>query len=372
MIYERLNCRFCGGSLFMTMELAPTPLANDFPLKPDADAERFPLQVMQCPECKHVQLKQVADANVLFSDYKYSTPRAFLPHLESLALKLKERYPNADKVLEIGSNNNLFVDVLRKHFRAVVGVDPASPDDRFQRLFTSEFARELGWEWQFHLIVANNVFAHIDDLHDVFAGIEMVLAPEGSLVFEVQYLPAMMESGTFDMIYHEHHDYHTLRPLMKLFQLHQMHMTGFEFIPTHGGSIRVTVNRWGVGKAISPPELPLEHLDWEGFARRIEDAKQRTVEALRGFKTVAAFGATAKACTLIHQFGIADRIGYCFDETPQKQKRYIPGTNIRITNSMGSPDALLLTAWNYESVARARFPNLHIINPFAEVLKEAA
>lgn len=357
----------------MVLELTPTPLANSFPETPYT-GEKIPLQVMECPECHHVQLKHVADAEVLFSDYKYSTPEAFRPHLEECARKLKVKYPDADKVLEIGSNNGMFVDILRGHFRAVIGVDPASPDPRYQRLFTPTLAQELKDEgWEFDLIVANNVFAHIDNLHEVFDGIEQILSEQGAVVFEVQYLPAMLAAGTFDMIYHEHHDYHTLRPFNTFLRLHKMEVTDFEMIPTHGGSVRVTARRWGTGYRLSSPQYPQEFLDWPNFAAKIEAAKQRTLRELAkvGGKIVA-FGATAKACTLIHHFGIADRIAYCYDETPQKKGRYIPGTDIEITDRMGNPEALLLTAWNYEDVARKRWPHLHIINPFQRNVERKA
>lgn len=367
MTYERLNCRLCGGPLFMVLELAPTPLANSFPDKPDSAAERIPLQLMECPECHHVQMKHVADAEVLFSDYKYSTPEAFRPHLEIHARKLMALNTRAARVLEIGSNNNLFVDVLRREgFERVVGVDPASPDERFQRLFTSFFAKEMKEEgWQFDLILANNVFAHIDNLGDVFEGINVLLAPEGSLIFEVQYLPSMMESGTFDMIYHEHHDYHTLNPLVGFLSRHGLVMTDYEFFPVHGGSVRVTAKR--TGKAVRPPR---EHLDWTGFRLKIEEVGRQT-RARIGKRNVVAFGATAKACTLIHQLGIADRIAYCFDETPQKQGRFIPGTDIPIVNEMGNAKTLFLTAWNYEEVIRKRFPEMQIITPLLEERKAA-
>jgi SAM-dependent methyltransferase len=168
-MHERLNCRLCGGTLNQVFSLTPTPIANSFPDKPDSDAERYPLDLMQCPECQHVQLKHVFDAETLYGDYKYSTPDAFVPHLERHAKQLKAKYPNADKVLEIGSNNGQFLNILRKHFRAVVGVDPASDDHRFCHAFSHEFAKELAREWKFDLIVANNVFAHIDDLQDVYS-----------------------------------------------------------------------------------------------------------------------------------------------------------------------------------------------------------
>ncbi len=81
-----------------------------------------------------------------------------------------------------------------------------------------------------------------------------------------------------------------------------------------------------------------------------------------------AFGATAKACTLIHHFGIAELIDWAVDNTPTKQGRYIPGTHIPILPCETEEDdaTFLLTAWNFEKEIRAQYPNHHFIVPFAK------
>jgi hypothetical protein len=73
---------------------------------------------------------------------------------------------------------------------------------------------------------------------------------------------------------------------------------------------------------------------------------------------------------LIHHFGLADKIAYCVDNTPEKQGRYIPGTDIMIHHPKhlehAPPAAVLLTAWNFEAEIRAQFPNLRFVVPFAK------
>jgi hypothetical protein len=85
---------------------------------------------------------------------------------------------------------------------------------------------------------------------------------------------------------------------------------------------------------------------------------------------LACFGATAKATTLIHHFGLAELIDYCVDNTPAKQGRFIPGTKIPIHGmdmlTERPPAAVVLTAWNFESVIRVQYPQLHFIVPFAK------
>jgi hypothetical protein len=172
----------------------------------------------------------------------------------------------------------------------------------------------------------------------------------------------MVKGGMFDMIYHEHKDYHTLSPLrlpLKKFGLGVYHV---EHLPTHGGSIRVFCRRGETAVLLQDPPI-----NWPEFQARIDSEGERLRSELNGCK-IAAFGATAKACTLIHHFQLADKIAYCVDETPEKQGRYIAGTNIEIVSPAmlhsDKPDAILLTAWNYASVLKPRFSRDRVIVPF--------
>ena len=92
--------------------------------------------------------------------------------------------------------------------------------------------------------------------------------------------------------------------------------------------------------------------------------KQELHAAIAHHGPLVAFGASAKACTLINCTEIAPHITYCVDDTPEKQGRYIPGTNILVRPvSVLHDEPVLLTAWNYERIIRERIPN-HLINPF--------
>lgn len=69
-------------------------------------------------------------------------------------------------------------------------------------------------------------------------------------------------------------------------------------------------------------------------------------------KTIAAYGAPAKATTLLHYFGIgADVIDFVVDDSPLKEGRYMPGNHIPIVSSKElykrNPDYLIILAWNF-------------------------
>ena len=354
------SCRMCCGPSRVQLAITPTPIANSFPDQPDQDADRIPLEVQECLECGHVQLRQ--RVSVDWVDYKYATPDANRAHLTQAAAQIRARYPQAKTAIEIGSNNGLYLEELRAAGFSALGVDPCATDG-IAHPFGYHLAKTLS---PVDLIVANNVLAHVDDLWDVMRGVDHLLKDDGALVFEVQYLPAMIQSGAFDMIYHEHRDYHTLAPWGPFLKRWGLVITGVEFISTHGGSIRVYCERPGYAM-----NLPHESIDWRSFKQRIREAKeavQRQILEVDG--PIVAFGATAKATTLIHHFGLTEMIDYCVDSTPAKQGRYIPGTGIKIypMTQLEShpPAAVLLTAWNYEAYIRALYPHLKFIVPFTK------
>ena len=372
MMYERMDCRLCGGRVQTVLPLTPTPIANLFPDEP-LSGKFYPLELKQCHVCSHVQVGHVIDDDTLYGiGYKYVTPEALRPQINARAAELRQEYGSFRNVLEIGSNNGLFLHALRDAgFKEVIGIDPSSTDPLVWKMPFSPRSAELIKRrvGTVDLIVANNVFAHIDNLKQVFSGIDTILSPDGAVVFEVQYLVPMMASGAFDMIYHEHRDYHTLWPLQAFLAGAGMVMTAWEVIDAHGGSIRVTAKRYGVQK-----EAPKEILNWGTFEAAI--LHQRSWVNAQFSGKIAAFGAPAKAVTLIHHFGLQYRISYCVDDTPQKQGKYIAGTAIPVVSRdvmmTDKPRQMLLLSWNYERLVRESLPNVDFIVPFSPRLSKAA
>lgn len=68
-------------------------------------------------------------------------------------------------------------------------------------------------------------------------------------------------------------------------------------------------------------------------------------------KTIGAYGAPAKATTLLYFFGLNDMIDFVVDDSPLKSGRYMPGSHVPIVTSeelyKRNPDYLFITAWNF-------------------------
>ena len=100
--------------------MTPTPLANEFRAKKDLRTTQnyFPLEVLRCESCGHLQLANVIDPETLFEDYIYvsGTSPSFVAHFETYARSASDAADlNAgDLVVDIGSNDG----TLLKAFKA--------------------------------------------------------------------------------------------------------------------------------------------------------------------------------------------------------------------------------------------------------------
>ena len=94
----------------------------------------------------------------------------------------------------------------------------------------------------------------------------------------------------------------------------------------------------------------------EQLRRKIAAVGKRLGELLLQIKdegkTVAGFGAPAKATTLMYHFGLGpDIIDFIADDSPLKQGLYSPGLHIPIVPAVEiyqrKPDYLIILAWNF-------------------------
>jgi SAM-dependent methyltransferase len=381
--HRRDTCRLCNSRrLDEVLSLQPTPPANAFVSADKTSVEQpvFPLDLFLCQDCGHVQLLDVVDPRVLFENYVYvsGTSPVFVKHFEDYAADILARFqpPQGTLVVDIGSNDGTLLSFFQKAGHAVLGVDPArdiarEASERGIETRCDFFSPALGASLRHdrgpaHIITANNVFAHADDLRGIVEGIRTLLAPDGVFVFEVSYLVDVIEKTLFDTIYHEHVAYHSVKPLKAFFAANGMELISAERIDSHGGSLRGVAQRAGGPHPVQESVSHLMALEaslgldqttvLRQFGARIDLVKSKLTSLLQALKadgkSVAGFGAPAKATTLMYHFGIGpDVIDFIVDDSPLKQNLFAPGMHIPILPSQAiydrKPDAVVILAWNF-------------------------
>jgi len=392
---RRKTCRLCDGKdLELVLSLTPTPPANALVSKEQLTVKQecFPLDVFQCCDCGHVQLLDVLDPHFLFEHYLYvsATSPVFVKHLQDYADWVISTFnmPPKSLVVEAGSNDGTFLKFFKQAEMEILGIDPArnlaeaatkSGIETLAEMFTILLARKIRRErGPAKVIVANNVFAHADDLAGFADAARELLDNDGVFILEVSYLVDVYEKTLFDTIYHEHLSYHTVAPLARFFEAHGMELIAVQRVQSQGGSLRAVVQKKNgnrkVNKSVSEliqleQSLGLDTPDtMKFFASQIDALRRDLNQAIREIKgkgkRIAAFGAPAKATTLMYYFGLGpDKLDFIVDDNPLKQGLFTPGLHIPILPTQTlyekRPDYLLILAWNFAEDLMRRHEQYH-------------
>ena len=393
----KTECRVCGGGLNHYLSLGLSPLANNLNNEKNTENEMYPLDLNFCKQCFNSQLSVAVPPKKMFNSYLYlsSTSEQFRNHFVDFAKKLRDdlSLKKNSILVDIGSNDGVFLDPMKKLGITSVGVEPAKNVAKiantkglttFTEYFSNETVSKIIKQYgKVDVITAFNVFAHSDGLKDILDNIENLLKNDGEFIFEIQYLLRTINDLTFDNIYHEHVNYWCLSSLLHFFEESKMKIYKVEEVDTHGGSLRVytTMNKTKrIHKSIKQyieleKKNKLDKIEtYYKFSKNVEKIKSNSLkkieEILSDNKKIIGYGAPAKATTVLNYFGINnDHFKFTIDDNKLKQEKFIPGTGIEIKSidkvKKINYDYVLVLAWNfYESIRlnnQDYFPNSKFI-----------
>jgi SAM-dependent methyltransferase len=378
------RCRSCANSpLEIVLDLGSTPLANRL-LSSDQlnqPEPKFPLVLAFCSGCSLVQITETVPPEVLFRDYVYfsSFSDTMLDHARDTARRMiaSAGLGPDSLVVEIASNDGYLLQYYREAGVPVLGVEPAANVAKVARetrniptlceFFGPDLAGKLANSGRkADVIHANNVMAHVPDIHGFLSGIERLLKDGGVAVIEVPYVKDMIERVEFDTIYHEHLSYFSLTALDRLCKRHALFISDVERLPIHGGSLRLFVRHEFDGVSGSPGlRRTLAEEEKRGvssaafyrdFGCKVENLKAQLSRSLQRLRLkgarIAAYGASAKGSTLLNYFGIGrPLLDFVVDRSTAKQGLYTPGSHLPIcapqTLLDAMPDYCLLLTWNF-------------------------
>ena len=390
----KFNCRCCGGvNLKRVISLGYQPLANNLLNNVDDQYDVYPLELNWCSDCFNCQLSYVVEPEKIFSHYLYlsSTASSFVSHFKKAAKSYINDF-NLDKklskIIDIGSNDGIALKPFKDlGFQNILGIEPAknlveiankSGIKTIHGFLNKNLIKEINDKAD--LLLASNVFAHVDDVKSMAESFFSLLKKDGVLILEVQYLLNTLLDCTFDNIYHEHVNYWSVISLSKFFTKFGAKIFKVEKINTHGGSLRVFVTKDKnriVNDSVenfikNEKELGLNDIRiYENFSNKIAKTKKNVLKRIYAIKnekkTIVGYGCPAKAATALNFFNISKEIDFIIEDNPLKQGKFLPGVKIPIRDKSYikvQPDYLLVLAWNFFDEIKKNNKNLckQIIN----------
>jgi len=378
------TCRGCGGGeLAPFLDLGSAPPSNRYLTERSLGEPEpwLPLRVVLCAACGFAQTVDAPQPESLFDgNYVYLSgcSQSWRTHVEAYAAAVAARYDLGPDcfAIEIAANDGTLLERLHARGWDTLGIEPTAVPAALargrglaviERFFDVELAREIVREHgRAHLVVANNVLAHVPDPYAFACGVRELLLPAGVATFEFPHLLNLVEGLQFDTVYHEHYAYLNLGAVRRLFERAGLVVFDVETLSTHGGSLRVHAGRAdGLPRAIDAAvarQIVAEDASvWlrpgsaAKFQTRVEGVKDVFLAALLHAKAsgqrVAAYGAAAKGNTLLNFAGVrTDLLRMVADRNPEKVGKWLPGSRIPIVDEAAlhrfEPDLVVLLPWN--------------------------
>ena len=372
------NCRICESKIKKIIDFGKIALVGNF-LKKKVNQKKYKISLNYCVSCKHVQISEKLNPNLLFKNYLWETgiSKSNIHLLRDHLQKLKKFGINKkSKVLEIASNDGSFIKILKKKFNCfVIGVDPAknlAKKANKKSIFTinNYFDYKLSYFLKekynkFDYIFARNVIAHIKEPNNVFKGIDNLLKDNGIFVLEVPHLLNILNNNQYDNIFHEHIGFHSLKSIQDLCKANNLKVFDIDKIDSQGGSIRCFISKQTSNQTISSNVSLMSKIEKKSnlflnsnlkmFKNKIlkhSKSLHKLIARLKNKKKkISVYGASGKGQALL-QFSKMNNnlIDFVFDKSKLKQGLYTPGTNIKIKNpkyiSRKNVDYLLILSWN--------------------------
>jgi hypothetical protein len=389
-IRTRTTCRVCGSSsLKKVIDLGEQYLQGSFikPGKEMPSTRKIPCTLVRCnPQadenaCGLLQMEHSVPPEILYAAYWYrsGTNNTMRNHLKNVVEDATTIVRRKDAiVLDIGCNDGTLLGYYPKGGMKY-GIDPSDiaqeiKDDQaivVQDIFPSTKLIEVLAGRHIDIITSIAMFYDLESPVDFVKGIKQLLSPKGIWLFEMSYMPTMLNLDSYDTICHEHLEYYSLAVIEIILQKAGMRLFKIAFNDINGGSIRCFATHDANIDYDSPADIKFLNeirqtefdmeLDsdkpYHAFWERIKLLKVQLHDLLKKIKSegkrIHIYGASTKGNTILQWCNIDHSlIDYAAERNPDKYGAMTLGTNIPIVSEEESramnPDYYLVLPWHFK------------------------
>lgn len=341
------TCRLCSSKkLTDAIDLGAMPIAHRMRKQQDETDQRYPFRNVVCRDCGLMQIADPIDPEELYRDFNFCfsgwKPQ---PHIAA-ELAMISRTSPGKSMLEIGSNDGLFLMEARKGgFGPLLGIEPnrlATEQARsgglsiVNEMLTPALAADLvAKHGKFDTIIVRQVLEHLLDIPGFFRCVDLLLAPQGVLFVDVPDVEQGMRSGDATMLWEEHVNSFTAPVLESALARFGFTVVERERYNFSGGTIAVAARRGAIQR--TPLDLEKHLAIADKFAERVQGYQKRLKSVLGRARSagfgVVLYGAGNRACTLTNSADLKGLIDYAVDDQVERQGLFMPGTGIPVRPS---------------------------------------
>lgn len=385
-MYTKISrCRICGNeNLVSIIDLGVQKLTGVFP-RPGQDVEEGPLELVKCmPQnkecCGLVQLRHSCAGEEMYGvnyGYRSGLNQDMINHLDDLTNTIEKLVPlsEGDIVLDIGSNDATLLKSYKHKNLDLIGIDPTGI--KFKKFYTdnielvsdffsAKIFKKIRPERGAKVITSIAMFYDLEEPQTFVNDIEEILDDNGIWVLEQSYLPAMLETNSYDTICQEHLEFYCLAQIRWM-----VHRAGMKVVDVYqnkinGGSFQLIVAK---NKSSFEVSKNVEELvKWEEthgfdtlrpfseFKNKVELHKEQLMSFLKEKKkegkVILGYGASTKGNVLLQYCGVtSEYIAAIAEVNEDKFGCLTPGTNIPIISEREAhemnPDYFVVLPWHF-------------------------
>jgi SAM-dependent methyltransferase len=373
------SCEVCHNEkLISVLNLGMHPMCDDLvPIGDSRVCNEYPIEIIFCKKCLTAhQHYQVPKQDLFPKSYHYRSrfTADVLKGMYALVESTKEQFGDLDGklILDIGCNDGSLLDYFKEKGAKTIGIEPtgASNEARekehivYDDFLSENVAREIAKTQGIpDFITFTNVFAHIDNLREVFNSLKFLIGAHTIIIIENHYLGSVLKGNQFDTFYHEHPRSYSYTSFKYMAASLGMDILNIEFPSRYGGNIRVFMSNKDTDKLKYNEESIVDRESsfieiFEIMSSNIEEwrisKKNKILALIKKHGKLRAKAFPGRAAILIKLLDLSENHISAVYEKPGSMKigNYLPGTRIPICSdeelfaSKNDNSPILNLAWH--------------------------
>lgn len=363
------------------MDLGSQALTGVFPKSRSQRIPEAPLRLGKCAQCDLVQLLHNYDLGQLYGEnygYRSGLNLSMVRHLRRKVERISSlvQLGEGDLVIDIGANDSTLLQAYSQPGLELVGIDPSAR--KFAQyypkhvalvpeFFSAELVKRRFPERRAKVVTSIAMFYDLEQPMNFVRDVVEILGDDGLWVFEQSYLPAMLDTTSYDTVCHEHLEYYALKQVKRMTDAAGLKIVDIEFNDVNGGSFSIAAAKAGSAYPEARDAIrstldderrrALDALDtYRRFAQRAQQHKGALLALLQQLKRegrkVLGYGASTKGNVMIQYCGINESLVACIAEVNEdKFGAFTPGSAIPIVSEAQAramkPDYFIVFPWHF-------------------------